>query len=36
MMDVDFFSSEKEQGEILHFEKVSSWEWKKHNAAIAL
>jgi hypothetical protein len=35
MMDVDFFSSEKEQGEVLHFEKVSSQEWK-HNGAIAL
>jgi hypothetical protein len=37
MMDVDFFSSEKGQGEVLHFKKVSSesQEWK-HNAAIAL
>jgi hypothetical protein len=35
MMDVDFFSSEKEQGETLHFEKVSSQEWK-YNATIAL
>ena len=35
MMEVDFFSSEKKQGEILHFEKVSSQKWK-HNGAIAL
>jgi hypothetical protein len=35
MMEVNFFSSEKKQGEILHFEKVSSQEWK-HNGAIAL
>jgi len=35
MMDVECFSSEKEQGEILHFEKMSSQEWK-HNGAIAL
>jgi hypothetical protein len=36
MMDVNFFSSEtEEQGEVLHFEKVSSQEWK-HNGAIAL
>jgi hypothetical protein len=35
MMDVNFFSSEKGHGEGLHFEKVSSWEWK-HNGAIAL
>ena len=35
MMDIDFFTSEKEQGEILHFEKVSSQEWK-HNVVIAL
>jgi hypothetical protein len=34
-MDVDLFSSEKGQGEVLHFEKVSSQEWK-HNGAIAL
>ena len=35
MMEVDFFSSKNKQGEILHFEKVSSQEWK-HNGAIAL
>jgi hypothetical protein len=35
MMDVDFFSSEKEQGKVLHFEKVSSQEWK-NNGAVAL
>jgi len=35
MMDIDFFSSEKGQGEVLHFEKMSSQEWK-HNASIAL
>jgi hypothetical protein len=35
MIDVEVFSSEKKQGEILHFKKVSSLEWK-HNAAIAL
>ena len=35
MMDIEFFSSEKKQEEILYLEKVSSWEWK-HNGAIAL
>jgi hypothetical protein len=35
MMHIDLFSSEKDQGEILHFEKVSLQEWK-HNGAIAL
>ena len=35
MMDVDFFTSEKGQGEVLHFEKVSLQEWK-HNAALVL
>jgi hypothetical protein len=34
-MDVDFFSSEKGQGKLLHFEKVSSQEWK-HNGVIVL
>lgn len=35
MMEVDFFSSEKKQGEILRFEKLSPQEWK-YNGAIAL
>ena len=34
-MEVDFFSSEKKQGEILRFEKLSPQEWK-YNGAIAL
>jgi len=35
MMEVNFINSEEKQGEILHFEKVSSQEWK-HNAVIML
>jgi hypothetical protein len=35
MMEVNLFSSEKGQGEVLHFQKVSSQEWK-NNAAIVL